>query len=80
MKDSYNVDEDEKYLMYFDVNNLYGWAMTELLPYDDFIWVENIHNTDFYNISDDGDFGYFVEVDLKYPETLHDATHGASWF
>ena len=73
MKDGYNVDENEKYLMYFDVNNLYGWAMTEPLPYSDFIWVENVDNTDFYNISDDGDFGYFVEVDLKYPETLHDA-------
>ena len=24
MKKGYNVDEDEKYLMYFDVNNLYG--------------------------------------------------------
>ena len=35
--------------------------------------MENVDNTDFYNISDDGDFGYFVEVDLKYPETLHDA-------
>ena len=73
MKEGYNVDEEEKYLMYFDVNNLYGWAMTKPLPYGGFIWVENVDDTDFYNISDDGDFGYFVEVDLKYPETLHDA-------
>ena len=62
MKDGYNVDEDEKYLMYFDVNNLYGWAMTESLPYGGFIWMKNVE-----------DFGYFVEVDLKYPEILHDA-------
>ena len=47
--------------------------MTEYLPYVGFIWVENFDETNFYNISDDGDFGYFVEVDLKYPETLHDA-------
>ena len=39
MKEGYNVDEDEKYLMYFDVSNLYGWAMTEPLPYGGFIWV-----------------------------------------
>ena len=71
MKEGYNVDE-KKYLMYFDVNNLYGWAMTEPLPYGGFIWVENVDDMDFY-ISDNADFGYFVEVDLKYPETLHDA-------
>ena len=34
--------------------------------------MENVDDIDFYNISDDGDFGYFVEVDLKYPETLYD--------
>ena len=32
----------------------------------------NVANFRSINISDDGDFGYFVEVDLKYPETLHD--------
>ena len=37
------------------------------------MWMENLDNMDFYNIFGDGDFGYFVEVDLKYPETLHDA-------
>ena len=47
--------------------------MTEPLPYGGFIWVEIVDNTDFYNIFDNGDFGYFVELDLKYPEMLHDA-------
>ena len=30
--------------------------MTEPLPYGGFIWVDNVEETDFYNISDDGDF------------------------
>ena len=47
MKDGYNVNGEEKYLMYFDVNNLYGWAMTEPLPYGGFIWVKNVADTDF---------------------------------
>ena len=29
---TYNKDEDEQYSMYFDVNNLYGWAMIQPLP------------------------------------------------
>ena len=73
MSEGYNVDEDEKYLMYYDVNNLYGWAMTESLPYGGFEWVKNENEPNFFNIPDKCDFGYFVEVDLEYPEILHDA-------
>ena len=25
--------------MYFDANNLYGWEMTQYLPYDNFKWM-----------------------------------------
>ena len=30
------VDEDNKFIMYWDANNLYGWAMNQPLPYCDF--------------------------------------------
>jgi len=33
---SYDPLKSLSYLMYFDVNNLYGWAMCQLLPYADF--------------------------------------------
>ena len=26
------VDEDNKFIMYWDANNLYGWAMNQPLP------------------------------------------------
>ena len=30
------VDEDNKFIMYWDANNLYDWASNQLLPYCDF--------------------------------------------
>ena len=33
---SYDSLKSLTYLMYFDVNNLYGWAMSESLPYENF--------------------------------------------
>ena len=48
--------------------------MTESLPYCGFEWIKNVDEPNFFNIPDDHMFGYFLEVDLKYPVTLHD-TH-----
>ena len=28
------------YLIYWNVNNLYGWAMSQEIPENDFTWVE----------------------------------------
>ena len=40
----YMKDDDPQvesdYLMYLDANNLYGWAMSQSLPYGDFKWKE----------------------------------------
>ncbi len=47
--------------MYFDANNLYGWAMSRPLPYGGFKWVNNMTTNK----------GYILEVDLEYPKELH---------
>ncbi|KYM99021.1 hypothetical protein ALC62_10243 [Cyphomyrmex costatus] len=61
------------YLMYFDVNNLYGWAMMEPLPYGEFHWVDNVDGFDVMSVPVDSDVGYILEVDLTYPHVLHDS-------
>ena len=36
----YNPNEEKSYIMYLDANNLYGWAMSQPLPYRSFKWVK----------------------------------------
>ncbi|CAH1107328.1 unnamed protein product [Psylliodes chrysocephalus] len=67
---NYNSTKPSKYLMYFDLNNQYGWAMSQYLPYGGFEWIHT--NIDVTSIPDEGPEGYILEVDLKYPQHLHD--------
>ena len=69
----YNKNMPSSYLMYFDANNLYGWAMCKKLPVDGFKWIDNlsIFTEDFIkNYNENSDVGYFLEVDIKYPKEL----------
>ncbi|XP_011883992.1 PREDICTED: uncharacterized protein LOC105571127 [Vollenhovia emeryi] len=70
---SYDPSKPSSYLMYFDVNNLYGWAMCQPLPYANFRWIEDITNFDASAIAADSSTGSILEVDLEYPQHLHDA-------
>ena len=57
-------------VLYKDMNNLYGWAMSQYLPIDNFK-NENIDIIDkVLNTRDDNNIGYFVMVDLKYPKEI----------
>ena len=38
----YDKEKPEKYIIYLDINNLYGFAMSQYLPYANFQWVKNI--------------------------------------
>ena len=74
MKNKYNPNEKSKYLMNFDVNNLYGWAMMQYLPIGAFKWIDPDEFTEesILKIEDDNNKGYIFEVDLDYPSELHD--------
>ncbi|GFY76837.1 uncharacterized protein TNIN_16691 [Trichonephila inaurata madagascariensis] len=38
---NFNPDDEIKYLMYLDANNLYGFSMSKYLPLKDFVWSDN---------------------------------------
>ena len=66
--DSYiNSDDNEKEI-YFDANILYGWAMSQSLPYDEIKFDIYVKLEDLLNTSDDSDMEYFIEYDLSYPD------------
>ena len=46
--------------------------MSEYLPYEKFEWLENIDEFDVNPINEKSDTGYFLEVDLEYPDELHE--------
>ena len=66
-------DENKDSTMYWDVNNLYGWTMTQYLPYDNFEWMseKEISEINFDLVSGDSNEGYILEIDLEYPSDLH---------
>ena len=73
MKD-YKKDKPSKYIMYLDANNLYGWAMSQYLPTGGFKWLKQnkIDNLDLKKYYKENKKGIILEVDLEYPEKLHD--------
>lgn len=73
MGDAYNPLKKSSYIMYVDCNNLYGYAMMQHLPRNGFQWVENRQFTveEILDMADDSSVGYYFEVDLKYPQNLH---------
>ena len=64
---NYDPNKQFSYIMYLDANNLYGWAMSKPLPYRNFRRV----NADSVIPKKKG-IGHIYEVDLEYPEELHD--------
>jgi hypothetical protein len=74
MGDAYDPKKDTSFITYLDANNLYGWAMSKPLPVGGFRWLMEDELT-----ARPEDRGLwtslhpsFLEVDLEYPEELHD--------
>ena len=74
MGDRYIKSDDNKKILYFDANNLYGHSMSQYLPYDEIKFDKTVKLEDILNSPDDNDIGYYVEVDLKYPDNIKQKT------
>ena len=68
---SYDPKKLSKYILYLDMNNLYGWQMNSYLPYGGFEWLKNVDGVDVSSISEKSPIAYILEVDLEYPDELH---------
>ena len=63
---NYDPDQPIKYISYLDANNLYGWAMCKPLPTHGFKWMTEEELKDWKSMP------CILEVDLGYPDNLHD--------
>ena len=70
----YDSSKPSKYIMYLDANNLYGWAMSQCLPTGGFRWMtqKQIDKASLAACTEDRKKGIIPEVDLEYPDNLHD--------
>ena len=70
----YDEKAPSKYIMYLDANNLYGRAMSQYLPTGNFKWMtdKEISKIDLGKYKADGKKRLILEVDLEYPQELHD--------
>ena len=66
---NYNSKEPSNYITYLDANNLYGWAMSQNLPTGGFKWL----SPNEIDLRKETKKGYILEVDLEYPEHLHES-------
>ena len=66
MKD-YDKNKESPYIKYFNVNNLYAWALSQKLPVNKFEWIEETSQfeKDFIkSYNEESDKGYFLEVNV----------------
>lgn len=72
LPNTYNSNIPHMYITALDVNNLYGYVMSMALPIGNFHWLSENEINDFKILETlpDSSIGYFLEVDLEYPQKL----------
>ena len=71
----YDKNKISSCINYWDINNLYGWAMSQKLPTFNFEWVEDISQFNkvfLKNYDEKSEVGYILEVDIQYLKKLYE--------
>ena len=70
---NHDPGKPSKHIIYLDENNLYGWGTSRYLLYGEFKWLiqEKLNKFDVNSIKENSSTGYIFEVDLEYPDELH---------
>ena len=74
MDDRYVKSDGNKKILYMDATNLYGHSMSQMLLYDEIKIEEDICLEEILNTPDENEIGYFLEVDLNYPDNIKEKT------
>ena len=67
----YDPKTPSTFISYIAMNNLYGWAM-KYFPDEGFELLNIVDEIDVMSVSEKRPIGYFLEVDLKYSDELHE--------
>lgn len=72
--ENYNPLLPSSHILALDVNNLYGYVMSQPLPVGNFAWLtrSEIQEFNIFKCKKKSAVGFFLEVDLIYPSHLHD--------
>ena len=61
----YGISSKNTKILYIDRKNLYGYSMSQLLPYDEIRFDKSVELEELLNTPVDNDIGYFLGIDLK---------------
>ena len=67
----YDPKNPSTFISYLDMNNFYGWAMSEYLPYEGFEWQKNVDEFDVMSISEKNLKEYFLDMTFNILNKLH---------
>ena len=63
------IKKESSYLKCWDVNNFYGWALSQKFPVNEFKWVKEIaefKESYIKSCNEERNGGYFLEVDIRH--------------
>ena len=73
--DGFDITKPINYIMYWDMNNLYGCAMIDYLPTGGHTFINEYDLQSILSTPDDSPVGYLLRVNLIFPKDKHGSIH-----